>query len=308
MRKWIAAITIFILILVFIYWLVPPKVTIHQKTVVPTNIKAFAREISNEENWGLWWPGKLKSPAAFEYKGNTFTIQEKRLSSLVVNITNGKDSASTELIFVPTENDSTELTWNDIGKTSMKPLEGLKKIFWNKNINSDIRFLLNRIQSFYSNEDNVYSLHIQKDFVADSNYIFTSATSANYPVTDTIYKMIDRLKNYVSKNGAKETGYPMLNIFKERESYIVKVALPVDKKLTNSGDIKYRWMLKGGNILIAEVKGGSYQIEKAFKEMANYVEDHNRVAPAIPFQSLITDRRQEPDTNKWVTKIYWPVM
>lgn len=144
--------------------------------------------------------------------------------------------------------------------------------------------------------------------MADSNYIFTSATSANYPVTDTIYKMIDRLKNYVSKNGAKETGYPMLNIFKERESYIVKVALPVDKKLTNSGDIKYRWMLKGGNILIAEVKGGSYQIEKAFKEMANYVEDHNRVAPAIPFQSLITDRRQEPDTNKWVTKIYWPVM
>jgi hypothetical protein len=101
----------------------------------------------------------------------------------------------------------------------------------------------------------------------------------------------------------------MLNIYKNSDSsYLARVALPVDKKLNDSGNIQYRWMLKGGNILITEVKGGPHQIEKAFGEMANYVEDHGRTAPAIPFQSLVTDRRIEPDTNKWITKVYWPVM
>jgi hypothetical protein len=29
---------------------------------------------------------------------------------------------------------------------------------------------------------------------------------------------------------------------------------------------------------------------------------------AIPFQSLITDRVKEPDTAKWITKLYAPVL
>jgi len=309
MRKSIAGIIIFILIFAAVYWLTPGKVSIQQNSIVPVNIKAFSREISSEENWRQWWPGKQKSPASFEYNGNTYTLTEKRLSSLVINISKENDSISTELIFIPFENDSTKLMWNDAEKPHLNPLSRLKSFSRSKNINADIHFLLNKIQSFYSNEDHVYSLHIKKDFVADSNFIFTSVTSSTYPTMNIVYKMVDKLKNYVQKNEAKETGYPMLNIHKNSDSsYLARVALPVDKKLADSGDIHYRWMLKGGNILVAEVKGGPHEIEKAFSKMADYIEDHGRVAPAIPFQSLITDRRQEADTNKWVTKVYWPVM
>jgi hypothetical protein len=67
-------------------------------------------------------------------------------------------------------------------------------------------------------------------------------------------------------------------------------------------------MLGGGNILITEIKGGSASIDKAFKEMENYVSDYRRTPPAIPFQSLVTDRMKEPDTSKWITRIFYPVM
>ena len=67
-------------------------------------------------------------------------------------------------------------------------------------------------------------------------------------------------------------------------------------------------MLGGGNILVTDVKGGPYNIAKAFEAVEKYTEDHNRMAPAIHFQSLVTDRRQERDTSKWITRIYWPVM
>ena len=313
MRKWIAVLVVLILIFVFVYWLIPDKISIHQKLIVSANTNVFAREISNEQKWKQWWPGKqtnkIQFPEIFEYNGNTYSFAEKKLSSLVIAINNGKDAIQTELIFIPVQNDSIELSWNGLERAGLNPLSRVQNFSWIKSINSDLGFLLKKIKSFYSNEDNLYGLHIERDFVVDSNLVSTSAKLKRYPTTDFIYKMIDRLKNYIENNGAKQTNPPMLNITQGPDSnYLTRVAVPVDRRLKDSVDIQYRWMLGGGNILLTEVKGGPYQIQKAFDAMEIYIDDHHRVAPAIPFQSLTTDRRQEPDTNKWTTKIYWPVM
>ncbi len=169
--------------------------------------------------------------------------------------------------------------------------------------------ILQRIQQFYAKEENLYGREIKKEYVLDSTLISTSGTSEGYPTTESIYQLVSNLKNFAEKNGAQQTGHPMLNIYTADSSiYTTKVALPVDKKLKNSGNIAYRWMLGGGSILVTEVKGGPYTIQKAFTEMENYISDFHRTAPAIPFQSLITDRSKEPDTSKWLTKLYWPVM
>jgi hypothetical protein len=63
-----------------------------------------------------------------------------------------------------------------------------------------------------------------------------------------------------------------------------------------------------GYILVGEVKGGMVTVAAAEKRMADYAFDHQKTAPAIPFQSLITDRMQEKDTGKWITRIYYPVL
>jgi len=313
MRTWITALIVFILVFVFVYWLIPGKITIHQRLSVAANAKAFAREIADEEKWKQWWPAKQTDKkqfhTGFEYNGNIYSFAEKKLSSLTIIISKGRDSVLTELIFIPLQKDSIEVNWSGVEKTRASPFNRIQNFSWAKNISADLHFLLQKIRSFYSNEDNLYSFHIKKDFVVDSNLVSTSSNQKTYPTTDLIYKMIDRLKIYIENNGAKQTNAPMLNITEHADgACLTKLALPVDRRLKDSGDIKYRWMLGGGNILVTEVKGGPYQIKRAFNEMENYVSDHERVAPAIPFQLLITDRRQQPDTNKWVTKVYWPVM
>lgn len=309
MRRWIAVLVIFVLILLFAFWLIPANTNIHQKLIVPANTKAFAREILDEQKWKQWWPGKHNQSSSFEYNGNTYRLGEKKLSSLMITINKGTDSILTELIFVPLQADGVELSWNGKKNSDANPVNRLQNLSWSKNLNADINLLLQNIRSFYSNEDNLYDFHIEKALVPDSNLISTSTTTRSYPTTEVIYVLVDKLKNYIQKKEAKELGSPMLNIYKNPDSsYLVRVAIPTDKKLNNSGDIQYRWMLQGGNILVAEVKGGQHQVEKAFSKMENYVEDHQRIAPAIPFQSLVTDRRQEPDTSKWITKVYWPVM
>jgi hypothetical protein len=101
----------------------------------------------------------------------------------------------------------------------------------------------------------------------------------------------------------------MLNIENtDRTNYKVQVALPVNKKLPELGDISSKQMLKDGNILTAEVIGGLNKIDGAMEQFEKYISDYQRSIIAIPFQSLITDRSKEKDSTRWVTKIYYPVV
>ena len=99
----------------------------------------------------------------------------------------------------------------------------------------------------------------------------------------------------------------MLNVMKTDNSYVAMTAIPVDRELPATNEFASKFMLKGGNILEAEIKGGPFTIERSFNELENYRADHKYTSPAIPFQSLVTDRAREKDTAKWITKLYYPV-
>jgi len=99
----------------------------------------------------------------------------------------------------------------------------------------------------------------------------------------------------------------MLNVFETGpESYEAMVAIPTKWDIPMEGNFKLKKMVLG-NILVGEVKGGVKTITQQEKELAFYVTDHNKMSPAISFQSLVTNRLQEPDTSKWVTRLYYPV-
>ena len=86
----------------------------------------------------------------------------------------------------------------------------------------------------------------------------------------------------------------------------LRVALPTDKVIPNSGDVQSS-EVPTDKFLQADVVGGAGAVRAAFGSMNNYVSDFGRTIVAIPFASLITDRRLERDSAKWVTRIYWPI-
>lgn len=313
MRKWVLLLLTCLLLLPGIVYLsIPSPITIEEVSRIALNAKAFTRSFYDETTWKQWWPEeqvKNGNRNNFVLHSNKYSLVEKRHLSLLLFIQSGTDSISSELFIVPVQPDSVEITWSGVVNTSANPLKRIKVQQWAKSISADMRLLLQKIRDHYSHDDHLYGVTVREEKVVDSNLISTSLTTNRYPMTTVVYSMLDKLKAFAQKNGAKQSGLPMLNITAGRDStYLVKVALPVDKKLRDEGSIQYRWMLGGGNILVTEVKGGPSQIEKAFAAMELYVDEHDRIAPAIPFQSLVTDRRAEPDTNKWITKIHWPVM
>jgi hypothetical protein len=165
------------------------------------------------------------------------------------------------------------------------------------------------MSGFGASTANLYGLDIRRELVKDSALISISDSSIGYPSSEKIYSIVDQLRQYIQKQGAVASDSAMLFTYtKDNLHYQVKVALPTSRRLPSKGKIEYRWMLGGGNILVTDVKGGPQTIDSAFAIVENYVQDHQLVAPAIAFYSLITNRLAEKDSTKWITRIYYPVM
>jgi hypothetical protein len=285
---------VLLLVLAFTYLFIPNKITVSQRLNIPANREAIFRKLGDTTEWTKWWPGEYKANnvnSSFMINGLRYKLDDKKLTCLSVNA------------------NETTISLNGVIPTSYNPIRRIQLFFTANKIKKDANTLIQSIKSQYSTTTSLYGYDIQKKLVVDSILLSTSKEIKEYPSINIIYSLIDELKTYIKQQSANETGNPMLNIFtKDSVTYLVKVAIPVDKKLPSSGNISYRWMLGGGNILITDVKGGEGEIQKAYVQIQNYISDYKRVAPAIPFESLVTDRRQEPDSSKWITRIYYPVM
>jgi len=87
----------------------------------------------------------------------------------------------------------------------------------------------------------------------------------------------------------------------------LRVALPTDKVIPNSGNVQSK-DVPTDKFLQADVHGGESAVRTALGSMNSYISDYGRTIMAIPFAVLITDRRLERDTAKWVTRIYYPLI
>ncbi|MDR3713234.1 MAG: hypothetical protein P4L51_10495 [Puia sp.] len=61
------------------------------------------------------------------------------------------------------------------------------------------------------------------------------------------------------------------------------------------------------NLLMGSVRGGSWTVSRAIDQLHLFISDYHREAAAAPFEYLVTDRTKEPDTAKWVTRVYCAV-
>ncbi len=317
MRKWIATVlTIICLLLASLYLFIPAEMVLQKDVEIKMNQQAVKRLLLDENNWHKWWHGDESTlvdkytKQSVLFNENTYTIKDIKYSSVLFTILHKNNAlATSSLDIIATSKDTVKLYWETIIATSKNPITRLQQYFSARQIKKDMSILLNKIELFFSEPSNVYGIDVRQELVVDSILLSTYDSVKNYPSTEFVYSLIDRLKNYIDAQHATITGNPMLNIFtKDSITYLVKVALPVNKKLPASGKISYKWMLPGGHILVTDITGDSTVIDRASKQMELFVNDYQKIAPAIPFFSLVTNRMQEKDSTKWITRIYYPII
>jgi hypothetical protein len=308
MNKWFLGIASLLLVaVVSIYAFIPGTTSVARSVRINASEKNIYRVLADQSQWAKWLP-EFNLTEDFAFKGVSYRITEKFLRVINVDIYMGNDTFPSNMTLTPIRSDSVEVLWTVTSERSLNPVKRLQRHYEALSHQNNLAEILNALNTFLSEERNIYGIDVEVTSVKDTLLITTKKAFPEPPDNNDVYTLVRGLQQYIVKQSGRETGFPMLNTRRTDNDHIeVMVAIPINKELPQSEVFKIKRMapLK---ILRTEVQGGPYTIRNAFSQMENYVQDLRYQSPAIPFESLVTDRFVEQDTSKWITRIYYPVL
>jgi len=296
--------TIAVLAILSSYIFVPSKIKISAVATGHTSTDAAYRFLSDESNWEKWWPGS----EPFSANGINFRLNKKMFDIFELDLTDKNDTIKSYLQLLPGDKDLTGYNWFCEMNAGNNPINKWQRYFKATRIKKTFDHLLNSLKEKLEQEKILYGFTVKRVKVVDSVLLTIHSQFDHYPDEKEIDTMIRKLRKYITDLNGVEKNYPMLNVNPVgKNDYEAMVAIPTKWALPPSGSIGPKLVLKGGNLLETEIKGGPWAIRKAFEQFQNYRADFQILSPAIPYQQIITDRVKEMDTTKWITRLYYPV-
>lgn len=314
MKKLLIAVALICILLVaVVYIFIPSTTPVKHVAIIPANANVIYRSLTNPKAIQKWWFDKNAVDTVrggvkptFVKDGVSYTFIPSVFNVVEVQINNGKEPLSTYITILTIDKYSSRMEWEGSIDNSNNFFKRIQQYFQTRKIENNIAGIFEKLQDFLNDGENIYGLNIQIEKVKDTLLLATRMITTAYPTKEQYYSLIQTLKDHIARNGALETNYPMLNIMRLGDKMETMVAIPVNKEIPVTGNIEVKRMVMG-NIVSAQVKGGINSINEGIQQVENFVYENGLKSPALPFQSLVTNRMQEQDSTKWITKLYYPV-
>jgi hypothetical protein len=313
MKKWIVwFFVIFVLGISSIYIFIPAKIVITNISSAEATITGEFRYISQEENWEKWWrnaDGKSHNKGEpFMYGTNEFRISRRSYNSVGIDIRGDGLDIPSFIHLISYAIDSTGAVWACEMPRTFNPFTRIRNYLNAREIKKNMTGVMKVFSAFISKPDNVYGMTIYKTTVRDTLMVSARFTSPDYPTTAQLYEYFDTLKRSIIKQKATPVGFPIMNLRKMPDgSFETQTGMPTNRLLKNDGKI-LALRMPPGLFMTADIRGGAYTVDEGMRQLDLFIQEYNRVKIATGFQILITDRRHEPDTTKWITKIKIPIV
>jgi len=301
-NKWLVAVSIIIVLFVAgVYVFIPSQLTLSTVKAFKCNAGGAVRTMNDGDSWKKWWPDK-------GVNGYSYHVAGKLYQEVGISLEKEGHSFEGRLAFIQKGPvDSALIHWQCRFSTSLNPLKRIAQYREAFLVRRTMDTVLSLMGGFLEKKVNIYGMEIHNDMSKDSCLAVTKWMASSYPTTADIYKVIADLRSYIASQGAKEIDYPMLHVASPQNGQLeIMVAVPIDRGVKANGRIFPRNFVPW-KILTGEVTGGIFMAERGMEQMGKYLEDYQRTAMAVSFQSLVTERIQETDTSRWVTRIIVPV-
>jgi len=295
-------------LLISSHLLIPNEIVISEIEEAESSERILSKYLNGANERLKWWPQKNDAVAGdtLKYRNYSYYFQNRRHNSIGIIIGTENLNLKSTISWIPVSGNLYKLTWKTSLPAGINPMGRFLRYREARKVKADIKHVLERYLTFITNRRDVYGYEFKIETVSDTLLATTSFHSVVVPNDARIYQAIDHVKTYIDEQGIKATNPPMLNISPEAQGYLTTVALPVASRFKSNGSVMLRRMV-AGNILVTDVKGGPKAISNGFRQMETFIKDFKLSSPAIYFESLVTNRSDEPDTAKWITKIYYPI-
>jgi hypothetical protein len=277
-----------------------------EKITVPVN--SLVRGMCDTSKWMEWWPGTRNANGSLHYY--KVDISNLRPQVFSVKFSEGKFPDTVEGSFefgslgLDSSTISYKLTYTNKAYDPVSKWMHYLKYYRHHTMMSRI---LQKASVYYSNTLNIYGISIIPGYVKDSSLISTKKIYPDTPSNSAVYDLINKLRIHIKKYDGIITDSAMLNITRLNEHEVqAMVAFPLIRDIPGSNDVVVKKMILG-KLLQADVNGGTESIEKARTSLKHFLEDYQMSSPAIPFETLLTNRLEEEDHSKWKTRLNYPV-
>jgi len=313
MKKWIVSLgVVLILTVLCIYIFIPANIVISRIMTAEVTIGGEFRQLDQEAKWEKWWLDSDGKPHVkgepFRYNGAVYRLIGRENNIVGIEISQDGLVLKSLLHLVSFKMDSTGSVWTCQIPSGRNPINRVRNYRKALAVSNNMHAILQNLKVFVSNPQNVYQFSIFKTSTKDTTMLSARYISKTYPTTNEIYEYLKVVEKSIQKQHGRISGYPMLNTRTlDSGRFETQVAIPTNRWLDNDGEVFSRRMVPG-NFLCAIVKGGPAAIRNATDQLNNFLHDNNKDQIAKPFEQLVTNRITEPDTSKWITRVYLPVI
>lgn len=313
MKKLLAGFAILLILLCAgAYIFFPQKLKVSTVTYVKVSLDGAFRYLSGDHHWATNRSTSKNDTTNF---GNCnkfrFAISEVKYNTLHLSVLKkGSESPLyTKMVFLELPTDSILIQWKTDYDAGFNPLRRMLQYFEAVSLKKCMDSIMEKVKLQLEQIPLVYGFDIKYTTIVDSSVVTSYTTYRSSPSTEQIYSEIQKLKDYIRTQKARETNYPMLNIIPNKDSsYVLMVGIPIDRELKGNNKVFLKRLVQiPDKTLTTTVTGGPAKVEAGFRAIEAFMNDQQLSAPVFPFQLLITDRRNETDSSKWRTQIFYPI-
>ncbi len=319
-------IIILVVLIVIVGLILPSKAHVERSLTINAPQEVLFEQVNNLHNWEEWSPWHRLDPAMkLEYSGPlSGTGASYSWNSTNKNVGDGKltilyshpyDSISVEMDFMKQgisngyylfqKTDSgTHVTWGfdaDMGKNPFLKYFGL---MMNKYVGGDYEKGLKNLDSLVHTLS-PYNVEIRE--LKDFNYVSIRQNCSWDDVSQVMTNAYGKLMKYIRSSGAEMTNAPYAIYHNIDNGEIdLEMGIPVNKIIASKGNIN-SGTFNSSKAASVDYYGFYDNLGKAHNAIQDWVMKMGMESNGSPMEFYVTDPSSEPDTSKWLTRIYYPV-
>ena len=327
--KKIGKIVIFtVLTIAVLFYLLPNVAYIEQMIEVRATSDKVFELINRPENWVEWYSPvmdsstvklsffgrsegkgagmKWESSDPMTSEGIMYIRNSKNNRNVSANITiNDKRSNVMNFNIRPVGIDASMLTISSRLRFRQDSILHFLRLMFDRSDELQIIDYLENIDAAAIEKTGGIDVHLQR--IDPFSYIYITDSCAVQDIQQRKNMLFVELLIFAAKSGIELTVRPIVVYHRLDEKFAVfEVGMPVAAHTPVSGNIRFKTM-PGGEKVVANYYGEYDTLEDGHNAIQHWLMRYRRKQDGVIWETYITDPTDEPDPNKWLTRIYYPV-
>ncbi len=141
----------------------------------------------------------------------------------------------------------------------------------------------------------------------EKKYLSITDTSSADKLTEKLPVLFEEISNYMNEHNLEHTA-PAFTIYHQftPEQVICEVAFPVNQEVKGNDRIRYK-IMPAGKALVADFYGHYLRLQTAHRMVQEEIVRRKATQTGPSWEEYITHPAAEPDPEKWLTKVWYPI-